>query len=191
MLSAAKLSQVGFTETLAKEGYKYNILANVIAPIGMSPVSQSSNKYPQMAFLAYVASTNVSIAASRMTETIMPPDVLESLKPDWVVPLVSVLVHPTNKSETGSIFEVGGGHMAKLRWERAKGALLKTDSTLTPGAILKKWSDGNDFSKPSYPQGAANFAELLEQAQKLGSNDKGEPIDFKGKVVLITGAGAG
>lgn len=31
---AAKLSQVGFTETLAKEGAKYNIIANVIAPIG-------------------------------------------------------------------------------------------------------------------------------------------------------------
>jgi NAD(P)-dependent dehydrogenase (short-subunit alcohol dehydrogenase family) len=33
---AAKLGQVGFTETLAKEGAKYNIIANVIAPIGMS-----------------------------------------------------------------------------------------------------------------------------------------------------------
>ncbi|KAH0544303.1 bifunctional hydroxyacyl-CoA dehydrogenase/enoyl-CoA hydratase fox2 [Glutinoglossum americanum] len=159
----AKLAQVGFTETLAKEGYKYNIFANVIAPI----------------------------AASRMTETVMPPDVLGNLRPEWVVPLVAVLVHPTNKSETGSIFEVGGGHMAKLRWERAKGALLKTDSTLTPGAILKKWNNVNDFSKPSYPQGPANFVELLEGAQKLGGNDKGEPIDFTGKVVLITGAGAG
>ncbi|KAI9824100.1 MAG: bifunctional hydroxyacyl-CoA dehydrogenase/enoyl-CoA hydratase fox2 [Thelocarpon impressellum] len=161
--SAAKLSQVGFTETLAKEGFKYNIFCNVIAPI----------------------------AASRMTETVMPPDLLENLKPDWVVPLVAVLVHPSNKYETGSIFEVGGGHIAKLRWERAKGALLKTDDSLTPGALLKKWSGVNDFSEPSYPQGPANFMELLEDAQKLGPNDKGEPVDFAGRVALITGGGAG
>ncbi|KAI9840430.1 MAG: bifunctional hydroxyacyl-CoA dehydrogenase/enoyl-CoA hydratase fox2 [Thelocarpon superellum] len=161
--SAAKLSQVGFTETLAKEGFKYNILTNVIAPI----------------------------AASRMTETVMPPDILENLKPDWVVPLVAYLVHSSNKTETGSIFEVGGGHVAKLRWERAKGALLKTDATLTPGAILKKWSNVNDFSAPTHPQGPANFMELLEDAQKLGSNDVGEPVDFNGRVALITGGGAG
>ena len=161
--SAAKLSQVGFTETLAKEGFKYNIFANVIAPI----------------------------AASRMTETVMPPDILENLKPDWVVPLVAVLVHPSNKQETGSIFEVGGGHVAKLRWERAKGALLKTDATLTPSAILKKWNGVNDFSKPSYPTGTADFMELLEEAQKLGPNDPGEPLDFTGRVALITGAGGG
>lgn len=161
--SAAKLAQVGFGETLAKEGYKYNILCNIIAPI----------------------------AASRMTETIMPPDVLENLKPDWVVPLVAVLVHPSNKQETGSIFEVGGGHIAKLRWERSKGALLKADSTLTPDAVLKKWDNVLDFSEPSHPTGPANFLDFLEEAQKLGSNDAGEKLDFSGKVALITGAGGG
>lgn len=121
----------------------------------------------------------------------MPPDILDNLKPDWVVPLVAVLVHSSNTSETGSIFEVGGGHVAKLRWERAKGALLKTGPTLTPGAILKKWSNVNDFSEPSYPSGVADFMTLLEEASKLGDNDQGEKIHFSGKVVLITGAGAG
>lgn len=126
-----------------------------------------------------------------MTATVMPPDVLESLKPDWVVPLVAVLVHSSNKTETGSIFEVGGGHVAKIRWERAKGALLKTGSTLTPGAVLKQWKHVNDFSEPQYPTGVNDFMSLLEQAQKLGDNDTGENLDFSGKVVLITGAGAG
>ena len=121
----------------------------------------------------------------------MPPDILENLKPDWVVPLVAVLVHSSNTQETGSIFEVGGGHIAKLRWERAKGALLKTGPTLTPGAVLKKWKNVNDYSEPSYPTGVADFMSLLEEAQKLGDNDTGEELDFTGKVALVTGAGAG
>ncbi|KIX02297.1 peroxisomal hydratase-dehydrogenase-epimerase [Rhinocladiella mackenziei CBS 650.93] len=161
--SAAKLAQVGFTETLAKEGAKYNILCNVIAPI----------------------------AASRMTETVMPPDVLANLKPEWVVPLVAVLVHPSNTTENGSIFEVGGGHIAKLRWERAKGLLLKADHTYTPGAILKKWDKVSDFSEPEYPNGVADMVGKLEESLKMGSNDPGEEIRFDGKVVLVTGGGAG
>lgn len=126
-----------------------------------------------------------------MTQTVMPPDMLELLKPEWVVPLVAVLVHPSNKKETGSIFEVGGGHVAKLRWERAKGALLKTGQTLTPGAIIQKWKDVNDFSQPSYPDGVADFMTLLEEAQKLPDNPPGTKIDLSGKIALITGAGAG
>jgi multifunctional beta-oxidation protein len=160
--AAAKLALVGFTETLAKEGLKYNILCNVIAPI----------------------------AASRMTETVMPPDVLEKLKPEWIVPLVAVLTHKSS-TETGSIFEAGGGHIAKLRWERASGALLRTDESLTPGAVAAKWKDVVDFSKPEHPQGPANALELLEEASKLPPNPKGEELDFKGKVALVTGGGAG
>ncbi|KAF3767397.1 hypothetical protein M406DRAFT_79835 [Cryphonectria parasitica EP155] len=161
--SAAKLAQVGFTETLAKEGIKYNILCNVIAPI----------------------------AASRMTETVMPPDILELMKPEWVVPLVAVLVHKDNTTETGGIFEVGGGHIAKLRWERSSGQLLKCDDSYTPGAILKNWDQIIDFSKPQHPTGPNDFVSLLEESQKLGPNPPGEKLDFSGRVALVTGGGAG
>ncbi|UKZ73683.1 bifunctional hydroxyacyl-CoA dehydrogenase/enoyl-CoA hydratase fox2 [Trichoderma virens FT-333] len=160
--SAAKLAMVGFTETLAKEGAKYNILSNVIAPI----------------------------AASRMTETVMPPDVLKALGPEWIVPLVAVLVH-SNNTENGSIFEAGAGHVAKLRWERSSGLLLKADDSYTPGAILKQWNKVIDFSNPQYPSGPNDFMSLLEDSMKMGPSDKGETLDFTGRVALITGAGAG
>jgi multifunctional beta-oxidation protein len=125
-----------------------------------------------------------------MTDTIMPPDILANLKPDWVVPLVAVLVHKDSE-ENGSIFEVGGGHVAKLRWERASGLLLKADDSYTPGAILKKWDQISNFKGAEYPSGPADFMSLLEKSMKMGPNDKGETLDFKGKVALVTGGGAG
>lgn len=163
LLLAAKLGMVAFSEVLAKEGAKYNILTNAIAPI----------------------------AASRMTETVMPPEVLENLKPEWVVPLVAVLVHDSNVQESGGVYEVGAGAVSKLRWERSKGALFKTDASLTPSAITKKWASVNDFLDPDHPTGPADFMGLLEAAGEMPSNEQGEEIGFKGKVVLVTGAGAG
>jgi multifunctional beta-oxidation protein len=122
----------------------------------------------------------------------MPPDVLEQLKPEWVGPLVAVLVHSSNTSENGGIFEVGGGHVAKLRWERANGLLLKADSSYTPSAILKKWDQVVDFSKkPQYPTGPNDFLTLLEDSMKMGPSEQGDKIDFTGKVALVTGGGAG
>lgn len=148
---------------MAKEGLKYNILCNTIAPI----------------------------AGSRLTATVMPPEVIDALRPEYVVPLVAVLAHPSNENETGSIFEVGGGHMAKMRWERAKGALLRADDSFTPGALLKKWDNVSDFSVADHATGVANFMELLEEAQKLPANPAAEKVDYSGKVVLVTGGGAG
>ena len=126
-----------------------------------------------------------------MTETVIPPDVLANLKPDWVAPLVAVLVHQNNKHETGGIFEVGAGHIAKIRWERSKGLTLKADDTYTPGAILKKWDKVVDFSEPQHPTGPNDFLSLLEDSMKMGPNDTGDKLDFSGKVVLVTGGGAG
>lgn len=120
----------------------------------------------------------------------MPPDILENLKPEWVIPLVAVLVHK-DAQENGSIFEVGGGHVAKLRWQRSSGLLLKADDSYTPGAILKKWSEIGNFKEAEYPSGPADFMSLLEKSMKLGPSDKGETLDFKGRVALVTGGGAG
>lgn len=120
----------------------------------------------------------------------MPPEVLQNLGPEWVVPLVAVLVHSSCK-ETGSIFEAGAGHIAKIRWERAKGALLKADDSLTPGAILAKWDKVNDFSEPSHPTGPNDFMDLLQEGMKLPSSAPAKQPDFTGKVALVTGAGNG
>lgn len=93
--SSAKLGIHGFTLALSKEGQKKNIFVNTIAPM----------------------------AASRMLETVMPPDILATVKPQLVVPLVAYLAHESNK-ENGSVFEVGGGFVSKLRWQRAEGSFF-------------------------------------------------------------------
>ena len=120
----------------------------------------------------------------------MPPDLLANLKPDWMVPLVAVLLHK-NAQENGAIFEVGAGHVAKIRWERAKGQLLKADDSYTPGAILKRWDEISNYKGAEYPTGPADFMTLLEQSMQMGPNEPGEKLDFSGKVALVTGGGAG
>jgi len=158
------MGMVGFTETLAKEGAKYNIVANVIAPI----------------------------AASRMTETIMDPETLSKLGPEWVVPLVAYLTHESHK-DNGNIYEVGAGSVTKLRWERAKGALFRLDDTFTPSAVLKKWDEVQNFKEPVHPgtQSGIDHISNIEASDKLPPNPQSEKLDFSGKVALVTGAGGG
>ena len=101
--SAAKLGLVGLGFTLAAEGKKYNIGVNTIAPI----------------------------AGSRLTETILPKELIDALRPEYVSPLVAWLAHDECQ-ETGGIFEVGGGFFAKLRWERAAGQMFRVGRDITP-----------------------------------------------------------
>ncbi|GAA5910845.1 hypothetical protein JCM6882_003442 [Rhodosporidiobolus microsporus] len=163
--SAAKMGLVGFTKTLAREGAKYGINVNAIAPVAASP----------------------------MTETIMPPEMLAQLSPTSIVPLVAYLTH-AETADTGKVFEAGAGWYGQLRWERTKGHVFKTDESFTPAAVKEKWSVVNDFEGAEHPANItdADYLGFLEKAKSLPTNKQAAPAPrFDGKTVLVTGAGAG
>jgi 3-hydroxyacyl-CoA dehydrogenase/3a,7a,12a-trihydroxy-5b-cholest-24-enoyl-CoA hydratase len=118
----AKLGLLGLSNTLAIEGKKKNVLVNTIAPI----------------------------AGSRLTETVLPKNITEALKPEYVSPLVAWLCHESCE-ETGGLFEVGGGLFTKLRWERTEGRLFKLGRDIQPEQIKRAWGQITDFGKTTHP----------------------------------------
>lgn len=133
--SAAKLGLVGLTRTLAVEGATKGITVNAVAPV----------------------------AGSRLLETISSPEMVAALSPDYVVPLVVRLCAECN-AETGSLFEVGAGWMAKLRWERARGMAFARDAAITAEMVDRAWDRITDFTDADHP------ANLLDAATPLRAN---------------------
>ncbi|ODR05955.1 serine/threonine protein kinase [Mycolicibacillus koreensis] len=82
---AAKLGLVGMINTLAQEGAKYNIKTNAIAPL----------------------------AATRMTQDILPPEVFAKLTPEFVAPVVAYLC-TEEVDDTAAVFIVGGGKVQRV-----------------------------------------------------------------------------
>ncbi|KIY72364.1 peroxisomal hydratase-dehydrogenase-epimerase [Cylindrobasidium torrendii FP15055 ss-10] len=164
--SAAKMGLIAFTKTLATEGAKYNIKATAIAPIAASP----------------------------MTETVMPPEMLSKLGPEFVSPFLGAVCHPDGVDASGRVFELGAGYVGEIRWERSAGAIFKTDSSFTPSAVKAKFSEITDFTKADYPRSMQDIDAMgkLEAAKKIASNEQASPeVRFDGQTVIITGAGAG
>ncbi|MDI1435471.1 peroxisomal multifunctional enzyme type 2 [Polyangium sorediatum] len=118
----AKLGLVGLSNTLALEGKKKNVLVNTIAPL----------------------------AGSRLTETVLPKELIDALKPEYVSPLVAYLCHESS-TETGGLFEVGGGFFAKLRWERAEGKTVRLGREIKLEDIQKGWGAIAGFDKATHP----------------------------------------
>lgn len=135
--SAAKLGILGLSNTLAIEGAKHNIKVNCIVPV----------------------------AASKMTEGILPKDILEILDPKHVAPMVAYLAHESC-TETGSIYEIGGGWYSKVRIQRSKGITLgSTNEIATAEMIHDHIENIKDFTHSSNPSSIMDsLKELISEA---------------------------
>ena len=113
---AAKLGVVGLMNSLKIEGQKYNIKVNSLIPV----------------------------AATRMTESLMPKEALEKLQPDVVSP--AVLFMASEDAPTGIMLSAGAGVYALAQIIQAPGVALTGDDA-NPDKIAERWNEISDMSE--------------------------------------------
>ena len=130
---AAKLALVGFMNTLKIEGEKHNIKVNTIAPT----------------------------ARTRLTEDVLPPDLAEKLKPEFITPLVLYLCSE-QCPVTGAIYNAGMGYYNRAALMTGSGILLRGGIEIpTPEEVAK------NIGKISSLEGAVEYHDALTALGKL------------------------
>jgi len=132
--AAAKLGIVGLTNVMKLEGAKYNIKTNVIAPV----------------------------AASRLTEDVLPPQLFEKMKPDFITPLVLYLASE-QCTDTGMIINCTLGYYSRSAIVTGPGAFLSDGHKIPePEEIMAAWDKIRSLENPKY------FDQLPEMFGVLG-----------------------
>ena len=124
---------VGLGKTLALEGQRYNIITNILVPAAMS----------------------------RLTESLLPPELQRQMAPVHVAPVVAVLCHERCPA-AGAVVEAAGGAVATYRWQRSRGM---AEAQLTPENVLDQWEtmDTTDADTPCPETPAEQMALLSRQ----------------------------
>ena len=134
----AKLGLVGFMNTLKLEGAKDNIKVNAICPV----------------------------AATRMTENLMPPQMLEMLKPEYVTPGVVFLA--SEDAPTGVVLTAGAGIFSAAQIVESNGINLGHGADAD--TVAEYWPKISDFT------GAKHYTMGGEQTQKLVERLQEKPV---------------
>jgi NAD(P)-dependent dehydrogenase (short-subunit alcohol dehydrogenase family) len=122
--SSAKAAMIGLAKTLAVEGERCRIKVNALAPGG----------------------------GTAMTKTVLPPEVVQNWKPEYVVPCLAFLCSEELPC-TGCVFESGGGWMAQVRWQRSAGVFFEIEGGgFTPEDVQRAWGGITDFAGATAPQ---------------------------------------
>ncbi len=127
---AAKMALVGFMNALSVEGRKNNIKVNTIAPV----------------------------AATRMTEDVLPPEALARIQPERVTP--GVLYLCSEEAPTKVILSAGGGNFSCATVMETAPVHLP-DAELTPEGVAERFGQIADWNT------VRQYAEVSQQVQQF------------------------